>query len=358
MDMAYFSAWGIFLAFVLAMLFFDLFVLHRKPHAISMREAAIGALLPVVLAIAFTGAVYWAYNTHFLHLGNPPANIAADDLKYYPRTGTEAAIFFITGYVVELSLSADNVFLFIVLMGFFKVPANLQHRVLFWGIFGALVMRGVMIAAGAALLTRFHWIIYIFGAFLIFTAIKMLMSKEDDPDPSKNLIIRGVRKVVPIHAGFEGKNFFTHIDGKLMGTSLLLVLICIEFTDLVFALDSIPAIFGITRDPFIVFTSNVFAILGLRSMYFLLAGIMDKFHYLKIGLAIVLGFVGIKMVLPGLGDLYGHYTGTTQHWDVDKYISLGVIVLALAGSIVASLIFPSKQHHENPLQNPDTETVA
>jgi len=357
MDMQVLMAWGIFLAFVLGMLAVDLFVLHRKPHEVSLREAAIGSLLPIGLAILFTGAIYWAYETHFLTLGVvSEANAGA--AAFYPDSGREAAVSFFTGYLVELSLSADNIFLFVVLMNFFKVPPKLQHRVLFWGVLGALVMRGVMILVGTALLAKFHWIIYVFGAFLIFTSIKMLLSKEQGGDPSANLGIRIVRKLVPIHPGYEGKRFFTRINGVVFGTTLLLVLLCIEFTDLVFALDSIPAIFGITLDSFIVFTSNVFAILGLRSMYFLLAGVMDRFHYLKVGLAAVLGFVGMKMCLPGLGHLYGAVAGGEHHWEVDKYVSLGVIVGALAISVAASLLFPPRRATHNPLQNADAEGVV
>jgi tellurite resistance protein TerC len=348
-------AWGLFLAFVLSMLALDLFVLHRKPHAIKLREAFLGSLLPVALAMLFTLFLYWAYDVHFLELGKIAENA---DPRFWPNTGSEAAVSFFTGYLVELSLSADNIFLFVVLMSFFKVPANLQHRVLFWGVLGALAMRGGMILIGSELLRRYHWIIYIFGAFLIFTAFKMLFSKNEKSDPSDHLIIRLVRKFIPIHTGFEGKRFFTKIDGKIMGTSLLLVLVCIEFTDLVFALDSIPAIFGITLDPFIVFTSNVFAILGLRSMYFLLAGVIDKFRYLKVGLAVVLGFVGVKMVLPLAGSIYGHFAGGEHAWHVDKYISLGVIVGTLTISIVASLLFPPKHPGEHAMRNADAETAA
>jgi tellurite resistance protein TerC len=324
---------------------------------VSLREAAIGSLLPVGLAILFTGAIYWAYEVHFLTLGIH-AGVDAGAAAFYPDSGREAALSFFTGYLVELSLSADNIFLFVVLMNFFKVAPKLQHRVLFWGVLGALLMRGLMILVGTTLLGKFHWIIYVFGAFLIFTSIRMLLSKEEQGDPSENLAVRMARKLVPIHPGYEGKNFFTRIDGKLAGTTLLLVLLCIEFTDLVFALDSIPAIFGITLDSFIVFTSNVFAILGLRSMYFLLAGVMDRFHYLKIGLAAVLGFVGMKMCLPGLGHLYGAMAGGEHHWEVDKYVSLGVIVASLGISVVASLLFPCRRVTHNPLENADAEGVA
>lgn len=358
MDVQHAIAWGLFLAFVLAMIAADLLLLHRKPHEIRMREAALGALVPVSLAVVFLGAIYWAYSSHILSLGVLPGGVDPRSAHFYPTTGRDASLLFLTGYVVELSLSADNVFLFVLLMCFFRVPRALQHRVLFWGVIGALAMRGVMIIAGAALLTRFAWIIYIFGAFLIFTGVKMLFSKSEHGDPTNNLFIRTVRKILPIHMEFVGQKFFTKINGRTVGTTLLLVLICIEFTDLVFALDSIPAIFGITRDPFIVFTSNVFAILGLRSMYFLLAGIMDKFHYLKYGLALVLAFVGIKMTLPAIAAIVEHFTGQPHEWELNDYASLGIILATLIISIVASLLKPAKTHTPNPLQNPDVTPEA
>ena len=343
MDIQHVMAWGIFLVAVLAILGFDLLVLHRKPHEIRMREAFLGAALPAFLALVSVGIIYAAYNHHWLNLGTHRPDEAFRHL--YPDNGYDAAVQFVTGYIVELSLSADNVFLFVILMNVFKVPRDLQHRVLFWGVLGALFMRAIMIIVGATLLAQFHWLIYLFGGFLIFTAARMLFSGHDEnADISNNLGNRLVRKLFPIHPDYAGKRFFVKIDGRRMATTLFVVLVCIEFTDLVFALDSIPAIFGITRDPFIVFTSNVFAILGLRSMYFLLAGIMDKFRYLKTGLAVVLGFVGAKMLLPGIGDLYGQYiAGAPQHWDIDAFVSLSIILATLAISIFASMVSPSKQ---------------
>jgi tellurite resistance protein TerC len=348
-------AWAVFLGLVLVLLAIDLLVLHRKPHEVHLKEALIGSLIPVTAALLFVGAIFWAYQTHWMDLGIIPAGANA---KFYPDTGHEAALLFVTGYLVELSLSADNVFLFVILMTFFRVPSQLQHRVLFWGVIGALLMRGVMILAGSALLTQFEWVIYLFGAFLLFTGIKMFFSGEEAKDPSDNLAVRLARKIFPVHDGYDGKHFFTRINGRRVATTLFLVLVCIEFTDLVFALDSIPAIFGITHDAFIVFTSNVFAILGLRSMYFLLAGVMDRFHLLKYGLALVLGFVGLKMVLPGVAEIYNHFRGTQHEWEVGKYVSLGVIVFCLTASIVASLVFPSRKRHSNPLKDeaPDDGT--
>jgi tellurite resistance protein TerC len=336
-------AWTAFLGLVLVMLAIDLFVLHRKPHVIRLKEAFIGTLIPVISASLFAVAVFFAYQHRFMDLG------AAN--KDYPEgiNGAQATLMFVTGYLMELSLSADNVFLFVVLMAFFKVPPQLQHRVLFWGVMGALIMRAIMILAGTALLSQFHWIIYLFGAFLLFTGVKMFFSSDEPKDPANNFTVRLVRKMFPFHEGYDGPRFFTRINGKRLATTLFLVLICIEFTDLVFALDSIPAVFGITLDPYLVFTSNVFAILGLRSMYFLLAGVIDRFYLLKYGLALVLGFVGVKMVLPLGAEVINHYTGSKFTGKIDQFIALGVIVLCLAGSIIASLLFPSAKHHQNPL---------
>lgn len=350
-------AWGFFLGLVLAMLAIDLFVLHRKPHTIQLKEAAIGAFVPIALALAFIGVIYLAYQHHWFDLGvitDPQLLANPAEQAYHPTTGPHAAILYITGYLVELSLSADNVFLFVVLMNFFRVPPPLQHRVLFWGVLGALAMRAAMILIGGALLMQFHWIIYLFGAFLLFTGFKMFFSNEQGGDPSKSMGVRLARALLPVHPGFEGKNFFTRINGKRFATTLFVVLVCIEITDLVFALDSIPAIFGITKDTFLVFTSNVFAILGLRSMYFLLAGIMDKFHYLRHGLAFILAFVGIKMLLPLASHAYAHFAHTPDpQWRVHEWLSLAVIIGSLALSIIASLVFPCKTHTANPLESPN-----
>lgn len=352
-------AWGGFLLFVLLMLFFDLFVLHRKAHEIRFKEALIGVSVPVTVALAFVAFVYWAYNSHFLDLGILPAYVNAADprvVKMWPTTGDNAALMYLTGYVIEISLSADNVFLFVVLMNFFRVPGAFQHRVLFWGVLGALVMRAAMILAGTVLIAKFNWIIVVFGGFLLFTGIKMLFSGEEEPDPSNSIAVRAAKKAFPITHEYHGQSFFIRNAGMLVATPLFLVLVCIEFTDLIFAVDSIPAVFAITNDPFIVFTSNVFAILGLRSMYFLLAGVMDKFHYLKIGLAVVLAFVGVKMLLPFAGEWIGQAThGHPYHWHVPIYISLTAILLTLTASVVASLLWPNPEKH-SPLATPETAT--
>ncbi|MFN8459705.1 MAG: TerC family protein [Anaerolineae bacterium] len=239
-------------------------------------------------------------------------------------TYTEAALAFFTGYLIEKSLSVDNIFVFVLIFTFFAVPAIYQHRVLFWGIIGALLMRGILIAAGAALLKEFHWIIYVFGGFLILTGIRMALHKDEEVHPERNPLVKLLRRLMPVTEKYEDDKFFIRRAGVLMATPLFLVLLIVESTDLIFAVDSIPAIFAVTTDPFIVYTSNVFAILGLRSLYFLLAGVMDKFHYLKLGLSVVLVFVGIKMVLV---DVYKIPIG----------LSLGVIAAILAIAVLASL---------------------
>ncbi|HVX86223.1 MAG TPA: TerC/Alx family metal homeostasis membrane protein [Phycisphaerae bacterium] len=338
-------AWGLFLAFILALLALDLFVLHRKPHAIQLKEAAFGALVPVLAACGFVGLVYLAYQHHWLDLGiiHDPRLLARHEAYYHPTEGKPAALQFVTGYLVELSLSADNVFLFVLLLNFFRTPPELQHRVLFWGVLGALFMRALMIILGGALLAEFHWVIYIFGGFILLAGCKMFFGGDAERDPSRSLAYRFAHKALPIHPGFVGKNFFTKVNGRRFATTLFVVLLCIEFTDLIFALDSIPAIFGITKDTFLVFTSNVFAILGLRSMYFLLASVIDRFHYLRHGLSFILAFVGIKMLLPLASDGYAAMAHAPDpDWHITEGVSLAVILTGLAVAALASLAFPRK----------------
>src|ERR1700723_585634 len=286
--------WLIFNLFVLATIALDLGVFHRRPHKMKTREAIIWTMVWVGLSLAFGLGVM-----HF--------------------SGEQRGLEFFTGYVIEKALSVDNLFLFLVIFQTFSVDEKVQHRILEWGIVGALVMRGVMIAAGAGLIERFSWILYVFGAFLVFAGLHMLFAKKAQMRPEENRISRFAKKYLRVTKEFQGSKFFVRDGGKLFATPLFVVLLIVEITDITMALDSIPAIFGITRDPFIVFTSNVFAILGLRSMYFLLAGVMDKFHYLKVGLAVVLAFVGIKMILPGAGDLLPRFTNVEHHWEIDKY---------------------------------------
>ena len=297
--------WAGFNAFVLLMLAIDLGVFHRKAHAVKVKEAVIWTAIWVSLAFVFASGVY-----HF--------------------KGTGPALEFVAGYLIEEALSVDNLFVFLILFSYFKVPAAYQHRVLFWGILGALIMRATLILVGAALIAKFHWVMYLFGAFLVFTAIKLAMQKEEGVDPGNNPIVRTVRRFIPISGEFSGTQFFVRIDGKRMATPLFLVLLTVEFTDLVFALDSIPAIFAVTQDTFIIYTSNVFAILGLRSLYFALAGIMDMFHYLKIGLSVILGFVGVKMLI-------------VSYYKIPIGISLAVVGGLLALSIAASVIWPKRE---------------
>ncbi len=301
--------WIGFNVLVLLMLALDLGVFHRHSHVVSTKEAAIWSVVWIGLAMLFNAGIYF-----FWDVLSPASTY----------TNSEASLAFFTGYLIEKSLSVDNIFVFVLIFSYFAVPAAYQHRVLFWGIIGALLMRGALIAVGATLLKEFHWIIYIFGAFLIFTGIRMALHKNEEVHPENNPLIKLLRRIMPVSENYEGDKFFIRRAGKLIATPLLLVLLMVESTDLIFAVDSIPAIFAVTNDPFIVYTSNVFAILGLRSLYFLLANVMDKFQYLKIGLAFVLSFVGIKMVLV---DLYKIPVG----------ISLGVIASILAISVIASL---------------------
>lgn len=297
--------WIGFNAFVLAMLALDLGVFHRKAHVVSIKESLIWTGVWVVLAMLFNAGVW-----HF--------------------AGPQKALEFFTGYLIEKSLSVDNVFVFALLFSYFAVPPIYQHRVLFWGILGALVMRAIMIALGAALITRFTWIIYVFGAFLILTGIKMIVKREEEIHPERNPVVKWFKKLMPVTADYRGDKFFVRENGVLMATPLFVVLILIEISDLIFAVDSIPAIFAVTTDPFIVYTANVFAILGLRSLYFALARVMDKFHYLKIGLGVVLAFVGVKMLLSHTA------------YKIDTLVALGVVVLVLAISMVMSLLRPRR----------------
>ena len=293
--------WIAFSLFILAMLSLDLGLFNRKAHTIKYREAWLWSAVWVTLAMIFAGVVFY-YQT------------------------SERGFEFLTGYIIELSLSVDNLFVFLLIFSYFKVPAKFQHRVLFWGVMGALVMRLTMIFVGAALIDRFHWIIYIFGAFLVYTGIKMFRQEEIEVNPEQNPLIRLVTRIFPISRHYDEEKFFTRQNGKLTGTLLLLVLMVVEVTDLVFAVDSIPAIFAVTTNTFIVYTSNVFAILGLRSMYLLLAGVVEKFRYLRFGLAIVLSFIGVKMLIGIVG------------FHIPIKFSLVFVAVVLVGSVVASLI--------------------
>jgi tellurite resistance protein TerC len=298
--------WVGFNVFVLAMLALDLGVFHRKAHAVSFKESIAWTVVWVTLALLFNVGVWHCY-------------------------GSGKALEFFTGYLIEKSLSVDNVFVFLLLFSYFSVPPLYQHKVLFWGILGALIMRAILIVLGAALITKFTWIIYVFGAFLILTGIKMVVKREEEIHPERNPVVRGFKKFMPVTSDYRGDKFFVRENGVRAATPLFVVLLLVEFSDLIFAVDSIPAIFAVTTDTFIVYTSNVFAILGLRSLYFALAGVTDKFHYLKIGLGVVLSFVGVKMLLAHTA------------WKIPTLWSLGVIVLMLGASIAVSLLRPRKQ---------------
>jgi tellurite resistance protein TerC len=309
--------WVGFNLFVLAMLALDLGIFHRKAHVVSLKEAAVWSIVWITLALVFNSGIYF-------------------------WSGPEPALKFFTGYLIEKSLSVDNIFVFVLIFSAFSVPAAFQHRVLFWGILGALLMRGTLILAGSVLLNEFHWIIYVFGAFLILTGIKMAFQRHAEQHPEDNPLVRLVRRLLPMTNGYEGDRFFARRAGKWLATPLLLVLLSVEFTDLIFAVDSIPAIFAVTQDPFIVYTSNVFAILGLRSLYFVLAGVVDKFYYLKLGLSAILVFVGMKMVLA-------------EVYKIPVAISLVVIAVVLAITVVASLL---RTRHLNNQRGTTVEPTA
>jgi tellurite resistance protein TerC len=302
--------WIGFNLFVLLMLALDLGVFHRRAHAVSLREAAAWSIFWVVISLAFNASMLFWYGP--------------------PDQRVRLALEFLTGYVIEKSLSVDNIFVFAVLFQYFAVEPRYQHRVLFWGILGALVMRGAMIWAGTELIARYHWILYVFGVFLVYTGAKMMFHKAEDIHPEHNPVFRLARKYLPLTKTYEGQSFFVRHDGKWLATPMLLVLLVVETTDVAFALDSIPAIFAITRDPFIVYTSNVFAILGLRAMYFLLAGVLPMFRYLSHGLSLVLMFIGVKMLI--------------EKWvEISTHISLGVVGVVLTGAVVASLVATKRE---------------
>lgn len=318
--------WIGFIVFVIALLAIDLGLFHRHPHAIGIRESLLWSAFWVGLSLSFTVFIYFLYEYRLFGLPSGPGT----------PSGQQAAVLFLTGYVVEESLSMDNMFVIALILSYFAIPAKYQHRLLFWGILGALVLRGGMIAGGAALVSRFQWVLYLFGAFLIFSAIKLLWSDED-PDPARNPVLRLARRVLPISQDQDGPHFHTRRSGKWMLTPMALALVTVESADVVFAVDSIPAIFAITDVPFLVFTSNMFAILGLRSLYFALAGVMHKFHYLKVSLAILLGVIGLKMLLK---DVLHGVKGLT-------FIMLGLVVVILGAGVLASVLH-NRRHKNDP----------
>jgi tellurite resistance protein TerC len=325
--------WIGFILGVLLLLALDLGYLNREAHAISTGEALAWTSFWVSLALSFNVAVYYMYEHRFLGIGGE-------------LSGWDAALQFFTGYLVEESLSLDNIFVIALIIGFFGVPLKYQHRVLFWGILGAIVLRGTMILLGSALIHRFEWVIYIFGGLLIFTAARLLVTRHDTVEPGANPIVKFAKKLYPVTGDFHEERFFIQKDGKRVITPLFLALICIESSDVVFAIDSIPAIFAVTRDPFIVFTSNVFAILGLRSLYFALAALMEKFRYLKISLVFLLAYVGVKMLL-------------SHHYPIPTHVSLFFIVGILSVGVLASILGArrDKPYLPSPLGD-DLETIA
>ncbi len=330
-----FWVWIFFFAVVLTALFVDVGIVNRQSHAPTRKETISWSIVWVSLALSFAGFILWQF-------------------------GINHAKLFLTGYLIEMSLSIDNLFVFLLIFAYFKVPKKYQHRVLFWGIFMALVLRMVMIFAGAELVEKFHWILYVFGAFLIYTGIKMF-GDDETFEPEESSIVKLTTRFIRIRKHYDGEKFFVNVDGKRAGTLLLLVLIVINVADIVFAVDSIPAIFGITTDRFIVYTSNIFAILGLRTFFFLLADLADRFHYLKYGLAFVLTFIGVKMLLPLVAEGLVKLTGTDgtsafalfleryNHHEYEQLvinISLGVVVAAIAVSIILSMLFPAHKNEQ------------
>ncbi len=347
--------WIGFLVFVFTMLALDLGIFHRKSHIVSIKEALSWSAVWIALGISFSVFIYYGYEHRWLGMGN-----LVDSVDGVHNDGRTAAIKYLTGYVVEKSLSVDNIFVIAMIFNFFSVPAIYQHRVLFWGVLGALVLRGLMIGIGAALISQFHWILYLFGFFLIVTALKMLFMKTEQTDPNQNIVVKWTRRLAPVTEQYHGEHFYVTAGspaslksalpgmpavldtvvaqarpGSRLLTPLALALIMVETTDLIFAVDSIPAIFAITTDPFLVFTSNIFAILGLRSLYFALAGMINSFRYLKPALALVLLVVGVKMLtVQWLKSWLGEYF---------TFYLLAVVLLILAGGILASILHKRKE---------------
>ena len=310
--------WVIFNAVILALLFLDLAVWNREGRVIPFKQALVSSICWILLAGAFA---------FFIHVRMSPAK----------------SLEFVTGYLVEEALSVDNLFVFILLFKYFKVPREQERTVLFWGIIGALIMRGIFIVAGVALVQRFHWILYLFGAFLIYTGFKLMGGDDDQVDPSRNLVLKWARKLLPVTDVYHGKKFFFRSQGSLVATPLFIVLLVVETTDILFATDSIPAILAISRDPFIVYTSNVFAILGLRSLFFALSGLMKLFHYLNYGLAVVLMFIGAKML-------------ASYRYELPTWAALTVIVIVLGLSVLASVVFPKKEELVSSADRPDVHS--
>lgn len=306
--------WVFFAAVVVVALAIDLGIFNRHAHVVKFREATTWTLVWAALALSFNGFIYY-------------------------RFGTVKAFEFLQGWLLEYALSIDNVFVFLVVFRYFRVPGDQLHRVLFWGILGAVISRGLFIGLGAVIIARFHWVMYILGAFLVYTSIKLMAQKDADVDPSHNPAVRLFRKLVPTTKEFHGQKFLIRKDGKTYATPLLMVLFVVEMTDIVFAVDSIPAIFGVTTDVFIVFTSNIFAILGLRSLFFLIEGLVQRLRFLKVGVAVILAFIGVKILIEGF-------------YKIPVAVSLGVLAGVLSIASIASLLFPAKKPVHAPLPPP------
>lgn len=321
------TIWLAFLAFIFFMVALDLGVFHREPKTPTVRDAVIWTLVWVTLSLSFNGFVYLLYENNY-----DWASLATEHL-----TGKQAASQFLLAYVLEKSLSVDNIFVIAMIFSYFRVPPELQHRVLFWGILGAVILRGLMIAVGVTLINRFDWVVYVFGALLLYTAIKMMLLRQETVEPEENTLVRLARRWLPFTDRYHGKHFFIKIKKSYVATPLFLALLMVESSDVMFAVDSIPAVFAVTRDPFIVFTSNMFAILGLRSLYFVLAGYMEKFRYLKHSLVFILAYVGIKMML-------------SNHYHIPNAVSMAFILGILLMGVLASIKGASKD--PTPLKSP------
>ena len=319
--------WVIFLLFIFLIIAFDLGLFHREIKIPTIRDALIWTSVWVGLSLLFNVVVYMLYQNNYSWAGAATENL----------TGAEAASQYVLGYVLEYSLSIDNIFVIAMVFSYFHVPLNLQHRVLFWGILGAVILRGIMIGVGVTLINSFDWMIYAFGALLIYTAVRMMLLRQETVQPGGNALIRIAHRWLPFTDRFHGRHFFVKVDGRLVATPLFLALLMVESSDVMFAVDSIPAIFAVTRDPFIVFTSNIFAILGLRSMYFVLAGYMQRFRYLKNSLVFVLAYVGIKMMM-------------SNHYHIPAGVSLVIILGILVVGVIASIVGSSKD--PVPLKSP------
>lgn len=314
--------WGLFIAVIILFLALDLGVFHKNPHVISTKEASVWTAIWVTVALSFSGVIYWLFSNGLID--NPTG-----------LTANEAVLKYITGYLVELSLSVDNVFVIAVIFSSFAIPAKYQHEVLYWGIIGAVVFRAIVIFFGVTLINNIDWIVYVFGAFLLFTAFRILTSKEDSFNPKRSKVYKWVKRTFSLTDSFDEGKFFINRLGVRAATPLFVALIVIELTDIVFALDSIPAILAITSDPFIVFSSNIMAILGLRSLYFLVSRMIDKFRFLNFSLVIILGYVGVKLIL-------------SHHVEIPEWISLTIIAGSLLGGILFSMIIPVKETENNP----------